>query len=143
MGCTGRPTCSCTSLSPVAPERAAIAAATAAEPASMVARRTTPTGISYAAATPATSTPSKAPVRTSPVTRPRNRACSSDVAAAKSSSSRRRRSACDPAPATPERTSKAVSTSSTDSVGSLAGGARSCSARQPTPVRRWVSDPER
>ena len=109
----------------------------------MAARRTAATGTPNAAASPSCTCASRAPWRSSPDTRPASSRCSAAVARPNRSRTAAVRAAAEPVPARPATAAKAASTSATVSDGSAAGGGASCRVRQPTPVRRWRSDPLR
>ena len=91
-----------------------------------------------------TSTPSSAPWRTSPVTRPRSSACSSAVARAEQRSSTC--GALAPASPTPDTPGQLLErgVDLQHRQRRLVGRRRAgrSATRQPTPVRRWVSEPD-
>src|SRR6188472_57804 len=142
IGRTGRPTSRANSPRAASPSNAALAIGTV-PPASMAARRTALSGAPDAAANPSWTRASRAPWRTLPVITPRNQPCSSAVARPRSSFTAAARVACDPGPDSPARWSKAACTAATVSVGSSAGSGGEPMPRQPTPVRRWSSEPPR
>ena len=121
----------------LSPEAASLAAE------NIAARRTRETGTSAASAMASRSSASNAPWRTSPEMRPRSSCCSGAVAAANNARTSRTLSSCDPGPDSHAIRSSAASTAAAVSVASAAGAGRSASVRQPTPVRRWRSWPER
>ena len=100
------------------------------------ARRSRPRAPSWTSA-------SRAPWRTLPVITPRSQACSSAVARPNRSFTAVALVACEPAPDSPARCSNAPCTSATVRLGSSAGGGGEPMPRQPTPVRRWSSEPPR
>ena len=95
-------------------------------------------------ATASTITPSRAPCRSSPTSRPPRNRCSGSVAVANRRASSSRRAACEPRPAMACRRVNASSTSSTSSVGGAsAGGGSSRRDAHPTPIVPCGSSPER
>ena len=143
MGWIGRSSVSRNSSSPVAPSASAFVATAVRSPASMTARRTSATGISDALATASTMTPSSAPCRSPPSSRPVRNRCSCSVARENSVASSSRRFACEPGPEVAAMRDIAASTSSSASVGVVAGSGRSRSAAQPTPIEPCGNTPER
>ncbi len=138
IGWTPRPTTSPTSSSsPAVPVRASTAVSPRS-PDSIAARRTAAAGRSAARAIASSSTPSRAPVRSSPrITRPRK---SHSPAVARSASSRRLPplAATDPDPDAAATASSAESTSPMVSVGCSAWTTSSVARpRHPTPTRPW------
>ncbi len=143
IGSTGRPTSSTNSASASSPPVSAAVDTATVEPAIIAARRTAARGTPPAAASPSCTSESRAPCRTSPVTIPRSHGCSSAVARPNSSAVAAARVPCDPEPDRAAIRSNASCTSSTVSDGASAGAGSDCIDRQPSPVRRWRSDPAR
>jgi hypothetical protein len=131
---TRRPTPSSSSGVPVSASRAVVPRS----PVSMAARRTASAGRSAARAIASSSTPSSAPVRSSPSTTRVMKSCSRAVARAARSTSAADRCAPEPSPPMAASRSSASSSSSTVSDGSVAGSVDAeASVRQPTPMRPW------
>ena len=80
IGRTGRPTSRPNAASASLPPTRAAAATVPSEPRSITARRTSATGTEAAGATASVMTPSSAPWRSSPESRPYRNRCSSSVA---------------------------------------------------------------
>ena len=131
IGRTGLPTCRVTAASAGSPPSRARRAVSGRRPDSMKARRTTAAGTSAAAATASSITPSSAPWRSSPPSSVVRKRCSSRVAAANRPCSSSARRLVEPAPAVAASASSVVSTASTVSVGSAAGGASMPGERAP------------
>ena len=108
-----------------------------------MARRTSATGTEAARATASVMTPSSAPWRSSPESRPTRNRCSSSVARPNSSPTSALRAAADPFPETAPIAEKPASTSDRVSVGAVRGRNPSRSAAQPTPICRCGSSPDR
>ena len=136
IGSTGRPTTSPMSSSDSGGSVSAIRAVSPRSPESIAARRTACAGRSDAFAIASSSTPSSAPVRSSPrITRDR-KSHSASVARDARSSSAARRTAADPAPSVRASTVSAASTSATVSTGSAEWFTSSdARLRHPTPMR--------
>ena len=143
IGRTGTPTTSWNRPSPALPCTSTASATGRNVPATVTARRTSAAGTSAAVAMASVSTPSSAPWRSSPLTRPASSRCSVGVARAISARSRPRRAVVEPAPLSAEIRSNSASTSRTCNDGCAAGGGRSRSAAYPRPVRRWRNSPDR
>ncbi len=143
IGCTPRPTSSPNWSSPASPSVSTATATGAAAPRSIVAARIFASGMPVALPTASAITPSSAPWRSSPPTSSRRNFCSSAVARSNNASTAARRLACDPAPANSDSSANAASTSSIVSEAVSAGAGASINVRQPTPVRRWRSSPDR
>ena len=108
-----------------------------------MARRTSATGTDAARATASVITPSSAPWRSSPDSRPTRNRCSSRVARPNSSPTSALRAVAEPFPDTAPIAEKAESTSLSVSVGASAGVNPSRSAAHPTPIWRCGSSPDR
>ncbi len=143
IGRTGRPTSRPNSASAALPPLSAAAATAPSEPRSIAARRTSATGTAAARATASVMTPSSAPWRSSPESRPTRNRCSSAVARPNSSPTSALRAAAEPFPATAPIAEKPESTSDRVSVGAAAGVNPSRSAAHPTPICRCGSSPDR
>ena len=143
IGRTGRPTSRPNAASAALPPLSAAAATTPSEPRSIMARRTSATGTSAARATASVITPSSAPWRSSPESRPTRNRCSSAVARPNSSPTSALRAAAEPFPDTAPIALNPESTSDSVSVGACAGANPSRSAAQPTPICRCGSSPDR
>ena len=143
IGRTGRPTSRPNAASAALPPLSAAAATTPSEPRSIMARRTSATGTSAARATASVMTPSSAPWRSSPESRPTRNRCSSAVARPNSSPTSALRAAAEPFPDTAPIALNPESTSDSVSVGACAGANPSRSAAQPTPICRCGSSPDR
>ena len=143
IGRTGRPTSSPNARSASLPPVSAAAATAPSEPRSIMARRISATGTEAARATASVMTPSSAPWRSSPESRPKRNRCSSSVARPNSSLTRALRAAADPFPATAPMADNPESTSDRVSVGVSAGGNPSRSVAHPTPIWRCGSSPDR
>jgi hypothetical protein len=143
IGRTGRPTSRPNAVSAPLPPARAAAATAPSEPRSITARRTWFTGTEAARATASVMTPSSAPWRSSPESRPYRKRCSSSVARPNSSLTSALRAAAEPFPATAPIAAKPASTSLKVSVGTSAGGNPSRSVAHPTPICRCGSSPDR
>ncbi len=143
IGRTGRPTSRPNSASAPLPPARAAAATAPSEPRSITARRTWFTGTEAARATASVMTPSSAPWRSSPESRPNRNRCSSSVARPNSSLTSALRAAAEPFPETAPIAEKPASTSLSVSVGVSAGGNPSRSVAHPTPICRCGSSPDR
>ena len=111
---------------------------------SIAARRTSASGTFAARDTASTITPSRAPCRISPISRPRRKSCSAAEARAKRSWRAVRRAAWEPAPAVAPILRSAVSTSmSSSAAGADPGGGRSFSEAHPTPIDPCGRTPDR
>ena len=108
-----------------------------------MARRTSATGTEAARATASVITPSSAPWRSSPDSRPTRNRCSSAVARPNSSPTSALRAAAEPFPDTAPIALNPESTSDSVSVGACAGANPSRRAAQPTPICRCGSSPDR
>ena len=129
IGRTGRPTSRPNAASAALPPDSAAAATTPSEPRSIMARRTSATGTSAARATASVITPSSAPWRSSPESRPTRNRCSSPVARPNSSPTSALRAAAEPFPDTAPIALNPESTSDRVSVGRGRRG-------EPVPQRR-------
>ncbi len=143
IGRTGRPTSRPNAASAALPPDSAAAATAPSEPRSIMARRTSATGTSAARATASVITPSSAPWRSSPESRPTRNRCSSAVARPNSSPTSALRAAAEPFPDTAPIALNPESTSNRVSVGAAAGVNPSRSDAQPTPICRCGSSPDR
>ena len=143
IGRTGRPTSRPNAASASLPPLSAAAATTPSEPRSIMARRTSATGTSAARATASVMTPSSAPWRSSPESRPTRNRCSSAVARPNNSPTSALRAAAEPFPDTAPIEPNPASTSDSVSVGACAGANPSRRAAQPTPIWRCGSSPDR
>ncbi len=143
IGRTGRPTSRPNARSAALPPLSAAAATTPSEPRSIMARRISATGTEAARATASVMTPSSAPWRSSPESKPTRNRCSSSVARPNSSPTRALRADADPFPQTAPIAEKPASTSLRVSVGVSAGVNPSRSVAQPTPICRCGSSPDR
>ena len=143
IGRTGRPTSRPNAASAPLPPASAAAATAASEPRSTTARRTSATGTEAARATASVMTPSSAPWRSSPESRPYRNRCSSSVARPNSSLTSALRAAADPFPESAPIAEKPASTSLRVRVGVSAGGNPSRSVAHPTPICRCGSSPDR
>ena len=143
IGRTGRPTSRPNARSAALPPASAAAATAPSEPRSIMARRTSATGTAAARATASVMTPSSAPWRSSPESRPNRNRCSSSVARPNSSLTSALRAAADPFPEIAPMAEKPESTSDRVSEGVAAGGNPSRSVAHPTPIRRCGSSPDR
>ena len=113
------------------------------EPRSIMARRTSAAGTAAARATASIITPSSAPWRSSPESRPTRNRCSPAVARPNSSPTSALRAAAEPFPDTAPIASNPELTSDKVSVGVSAGANPSRRAAQPTPICRCGSSPDR
>ena len=143
IGRTGRPTSRPKAASAPLPPDSAAAATAPSEPRSIMARRTSATGTEAARATASVITPSSAPWRSSPDSRPTRNRCSSRVARPNSSPTSALRAAVEPFPETAPIAEKAESTSLSVNVGSSAGAKPSRSDAHPTPIWRCGSSPDK
>ena len=121
IGRTGRPTSSPNAPSAALPPDSAAAATAPSEPRSIMARRTSATGTEAARATASVITPSSAPWRSSPESRPTRNRCSSRVARPNSAPTSALRAAAEPLPDTAPIAEKPESTSLSVSAGASAG----------------------
>ena len=143
IGSTARPTSRPTSASPASPSVTAMPTTARVDPASIAAERTAATGMPVSFASASWTSASDAPWRTLPVIAPTSQRCSASVARPNSEAAVDSRTDREPGPESPARSAKTASTSSTSSDGSSAAGGASRVDRQPSPVRRWRSAPER
>ncbi len=134
IGRTGRPTSRPNPASAALPPDSAAAATAPSAPRSIMARRTSATGTEAARATASVITPSSAPWRSSPESRPTRNRCSSRVARPNNSPTSALRAAVEPFPETAPIAEKAESTSLSVSAGASAGANPSRSAAHPTPI---------
>ena len=129
---TTRPVFASSSSVPVSAVRAVLPRS----PESIAARRTVSSGRPEALATASVTTPSSAPVRTSPRRAPRRNACSPSVARPIRSRSAVARASLDPDPDAAASWSRMLSTCPIVRVGSSAGDSAAADIpRQPTPSR--------
>ena len=143
IGRTGEPTSSPNAASAGLPPASAAAATAPSDPRSIMARRTCSAGTDAARATASVMTPSSAPCRSSPESRPNKNRCSPSVARPNNEPTSALRAAAEPLPATAPMADRLASTSLSVSVGEAAAGNPSRSAAQPTPTCRCGSSPDR
>jgi hypothetical protein len=143
IGRTGRPTSRPKACRASRPPASAPAATAPSEPRIIIARRTSATGTEAARATASVITPSSAPCRSSPESRPYRNCCSVSVARPNNSLTSAFRAAVDPLPEIAPIAENPASTSLSVSVAAAAGANPPRSVAQPTPICRCGSSPDR
>jgi len=143
IGRTGRPTSRPKACRASRPPASAAAATAPSEPCIIIARRTCATGTEAARATASVITPSSAPCRSSPESRPYRNRCSVSVARSNNSLTSAFRAAVDPLPEIAPIAENPASTSLSVSVAAAAGANPPRNVAQPTPICRCGRSPDR